>query len=257
MRRAALTLTFGAVAGAGAIALLGDGSGPTAEDAAKPERPQTRRLSGADGSRWAYVRAATPARGAPRSTAMRVARISLETSVRTREVVLAIAERRGANGRLWTRVRFPVRPPRRATGWVPRRSLGAYHLTTTRLRIDRGTLTATLRDAGRAVWRAPVAIGTTTNPTPPGRFYVRSRIVPTEGGVVEPGGFYGVFAFGTSGYAPNLSDWPGGGVVGIHGTNRPDLIPGRVSHGCVRVRNAEIARLRELMPLGTPVEIVG
>ena len=52
-----------------------------------------------------------------------------------------------------------------------------------------------------------------------------------------------------------LSDWPGGGVVGIHGTNQPQLLPGRVSHGCVRVPNAAIRRLARLMPIGTPVRI--
>ena len=30
---------------------------------------------------------------------------------------------------------------------------------------------------------------------------------------------YGPWAFGTSAYSV-LSDWPGGGVVGIHGTNQ-------------------------------------
>jgi lipoprotein-anchoring transpeptidase ErfK/SrfK len=61
-------------------------------------------------------------------------------------------------------------------------------------------------------------------------------------------------AFGTSAYSV-LSDWPGGGVVGIHGTNQPGLLPGRVSHGCIRVPNAKIARLARLMPIGTPVRI--
>lgn len=102
-----------------------------------------------------------------------------------------------------------------------------------------------------------VAIGTQADPTPTGRFYVNSRIVPVEDGTARPDGFYGVFAFGTSAHAPNLSDWPGGGIVAVHGTNRPDLIPGRVSKGCVRVSNERISRLRALMPLGTPIEIVG
>jgi lipoprotein-anchoring transpeptidase ErfK/SrfK len=44
-------------------------------------------------------------------------------------------------------------------------------------------------------------------------------------------------------------------VVGIHGTNQPGLIPGRVSHGCVRVRNTQIRKLRLLMGLGTPIRI--
>lgn len=52
-----------------------------------------------------------------------------------------------------------------------------------------------------------------------------------------------------------LTDWPGGGYIGIHGTNRPELIPGRISHGCIRLRNADVLRLARLMPLGTPISI--
>jgi lipoprotein-anchoring transpeptidase ErfK/SrfK len=47
----------------------------------------------------------------------------------------------------------------------------------------------------------------------------------------------------------------GGGFIGIHGTNQPGILPGRVSHGCIRMRNSAILRLRRLMPLGTPVQI--
>ncbi|MGZ5310042.1 MAG: L,D-transpeptidase, partial [Solirubrobacterales bacterium] len=70
----------------------------------------------------------------------------------------------------------------------------------------------------------------------------------------EPGGPYGPLAFGTSAYS-RLSDWPGGGVIGIHGTNQPELIPGRPSHGCIRVLNPALRRLARLMPIGTPVWI--
>jgi lipoprotein-anchoring transpeptidase ErfK/SrfK len=86
-------------------------------------------------------------------------------------------------------------------------------------------------------------------PTPRGTFYVRNRLEryasPT----------YGPLAFGTSARSETLTDWPAGGFVGIHGTNRPDLIPGRVSHGCIRMRNADILALGRLMPIGTPVVI--
>ena len=51
------------------------------------------------------------------------------------------------------------------------------------------------------------------------------------------------------------TDWPAGGFVGIHGTDRPDLVPGRVSHGCIRFRNADILALARRMPVGTPVTI--
>jgi lipoprotein-anchoring transpeptidase ErfK/SrfK len=65
---------------------------------------------------------------------------------------------------------------------------------------------------------------------------------------------YGPRAFGTSACS-GLSDWPGGGVIGIHGTNQPYLIPGWPSHGCIRVANRPIRRLARLMPIGTPVRI--
>jgi lipoprotein-anchoring transpeptidase ErfK/SrfK len=53
-----------------------------------------------------------------------------------------------------------------------------------------------------------------------------------------------------------LTDWPGGGFIGIHGTNQPEILPGRVSHGCVRMPNPAVLRLARLMPLGTPVTIL-
>ena len=74
-------------------------------------------------------------------------------------------------------------------------------------------------------------------------------------GLRRAGSVYGPLAFITSATSPTLTDWPGGGIVGIHGTNQPGLIPGRISHGCVRLRNADILRLAKLMPVGTPLTI--
>jgi lipoprotein-anchoring transpeptidase ErfK/SrfK len=102
----------------------------------------------------------------------------------------------------------------------------------------------------KVVFRAPVGIGKRGTPTPAGRFYVRDRVVR----YASP--FYGPVAFGTSARSATLTDWPGGGFVGIHGTDRPDLIPGRVSHGCIRMRNRDILRLAALMPVGTPLRVV-
>lgn len=42
----------------------------------------------------------------------------------------------------------------------------------------------------------------------------------------------------------------------IHGTNRPDGVGMRVSHGCVRLYPEDIERLYEITPIGTPVRIV-
>ena len=66
---------------------------------------------------------------------------------------------------------------------------------------------------------------------------------------------YGPRAFGLNARSNVLTDWLGGGFIGIHGTNDPGILPGRVSHGCVRMRNPAIMRLFGLMPLGTPVSI--
>jgi len=41
----------------------------------------------------------------------------------------------------------------------------------------------------------------------------------------------------------------------MHGTSQPELIPGRPSHGCVRLRNRDIERLYRLTPVGTPLRI--
>jgi lipoprotein-anchoring transpeptidase ErfK/SrfK len=60
---------------------------------------------------------------------------------------------------------------------------------------------------------------------------------------------------GTAAYSNVLTDWPGGGVIGMHGTDEPRLIPGRPSHGCIRLRNPDITRLYALTPIGTPVSI--
>jgi lipoprotein-anchoring transpeptidase ErfK/SrfK len=136
-----------------------------------------------------------------------------------------------------------------ATGWVRRAALGGYATVTTRLDIDLRTLRATLYRDGRLVLSAPVGVGAAGTPTPAGRFYIRDKLTRYR----SPA--YGPVAFGTSARSPTITDWPAGGYVGIHGTDRPDLLPGRVSHGCIRLRNADILRLARAMPVGTPLTI--
>jgi lipoprotein-anchoring transpeptidase ErfK/SrfK len=132
---------------------------------------------------------------------------------------------------------------------VPRGSLGAYQTVDTHLVVDRRLLLATLYRDGTAIFTAPIGIGTDAWPTPAGVFTVRSRLTR----YASP--FYGPIAFGTTARSSVLTDWPAGGFVGIHGTDEPQLIPGRVSHGCIRMRNDAIRRLAELMPIGTPLTI--
>jgi lipoprotein-anchoring transpeptidase ErfK/SrfK len=205
------------------------------------------RLDDTGVSLWAPVLQAAGALSRPALGAPLVARLPTRTPEGTANIVLVL-ERQARAGRLWVRVRLPVLPNNR-TGWVERRALGGYVTVRTRLVIDRTRLRATLLQAGRPVFRAPIGVGTARWPTPIGSFYIRNRLKKYQ----SP--FYGPVAFGTSARSPVLTDWPAGGFVGIHGTDRPDLLPGRVSHGCVRMRNDDILRLAALMPVGTPVSI--
>ena len=200
-------------------------------------------------ARRAAVLQAVTARRFPRLNASAVATLRTRTPEGTDAVVLALEEREDEIGLPWVRVRLPVLP-HDATGWVPRQALGPYAVLRTRLILDTTRLRARLVRAGRVVFRAPIGVGKAKWPTPRGEFFVRNELT----GFGDP--FYGPIAFGTSARSAVLTDWPGGGFVGIHGTNRPDLLPGRISHGCVRLRNADILRLAKLMPIGTPVTVL-
>jgi hypothetical protein len=200
-------------------------------------------------SLWSFVRRATTARTTPRRAGAAVARLASTTAEGTASTLLVLGRARDAAGRVWVRVRLPVLP-NGTTGWVPRRALGGYRAVRTRLVVDVRRLRATLLRNGRPLMRADIGVGLDQWPTPRGRFYIRNKLVRYRSG------FYGPLAFGTSARSAVLTDWPGGGFIGIHGTNQPELLPGRVSHGCIRMRNADIVRLGRLMPVGTPMEVL-
>jgi lipoprotein-anchoring transpeptidase ErfK/SrfK len=199
-------------------------------------------------SRWAYPQAMAAVHQLPSARSRVVAQLHFLTTDGQAEVYLALRSYVIAPQE-WISVSIPGRP-NGVTGWVPASALGELHVTREYLRVNRETLRATLYRDGRAIFRAPVGVGRPALPTPAGHFYVTERLTALGGP------FYGPYALGTSAYAPSLGDWPGGGVVGIHGTDEPQLIPGRPSHGCIRLRNADIARLWPLVEVGTPIEIV-
>jgi lipoprotein-anchoring transpeptidase ErfK/SrfK len=233
----------------------GSGAATSADGLPAPIRPaftpgRPERLRGVRFvSRWAPVVRPATALARPEAGAPAVAAVSTRTPEDTANIVLVIGRRVGADGRLWVHARLATLPNGR-TGWLPRSALGGYGTVDTELRVDTAKLTATLLVRGRAVLRAPVGVGQPRWPTPRGRFYIRDELTKFAGAT------YGPLAFGTSARSAVLTDWPAGGFVGIHGTDRPDLIPGRVSHGCIRMRNPDILRLARLMPVGTPLTVV-
>ncbi len=231
-----------------ALALAVSVAGVAAGSAVGGTSPMTKVISNETTlTRWAYPNEAGIVYASPDPAAHRMARLHPYTEDGRPEIYLALRLRTDAGGESWVQVRLPMRP-NGLLGWVRRDELGPLHTVVTQLRVNRGTLRATLYRRGRAIWSSRIGVGKRGTSTPAGRFYVREKLTK----YASP--FYGPIAFGTSAYS-HLSEWPRGGVVGIHGTSEPELIPGRVSHGCIRVPNGAIRRLARLMPLGTPVLI--
>ena len=214
----------------------------------EPQQPFP--LTGPGGlSRWAAVNRAVVARARPTSGAPRVGLVPELTPEETTNLVQLLSGYADAQGRQWLRVRLSRRT-NTATGWVPRDALGPARGVWTHLVVDRIALTATLYRRGRPIFRTPVGVGKSYWPTPAGDFYIRNQLTGFGNSKL-----YGPIAFGTSAQSAVLTDWPGGGFIGIHGTGWPWLLPGYVSHGCVRMPNPAIRRLASLLPIGTPVSI--
>jgi len=165
------------------------------------------------------------------------------------QVVLAIRARRDAHRNWWYELSLPARPNGQR-GWV-RGDMVDLHGMRNRIVVHVRARTIEVRRAadGKLLLRSVVAVGKPGAETPLGRnFYVQGRFTPKDP-------FFGPFVLETSAYS-KLSDWPGGGLAGIHGTNRPDLLGRAVSHGCVRVPNAVDRALEQLAPLGTPIDLL-
>jgi lipoprotein-anchoring transpeptidase ErfK/SrfK len=199
-------------------------------------------------SHYAFVERSVIARSGPARDARPVARLRLRTEDGTDELVQVLATvSRG--GREWRRVRLPILP-NNSTGWVRAGALSRPRTVRTSLYVDRARRLLVLYRDGAPIFRAQVGVGLRGTPTPAGHFYIRDKLTGFPRGTI-----YGPLAFGTSAKSAVLTDWPRGGVIGIHGTNEPQLLPGRVSHGCIRMRNHDITRLAKLLPIGTPLTI--
>ena len=123
--------------------------------------------------------------------------------------------------------------------------------TTLRIEVNLSEHRLTLFDGDNVITFGTVAIGRSWTPTPIGTTYVAEILVNPD-----QENLYGPFAMGLALYSDELTEYAGGnGQIGIHGTNRPDLLGHDVSHGCVRTHNDLISELAGRVPLGTPVLI--
>lgn len=164
--------------------------------------------------------------------------------------VVLITRRTVVDGVPWVEVLLPMRP-NGTRGWIPQDVL-VLSRTRVRVAIDLSQRRLRVFRAGKRVMTASIAIGKPATPTPTGvRFAIAERIDTNM-----PGGFLGPIVLPLTGFSETLNEFAGGnGRVAIHGTSLPALIGTRASHGCMRMRNADIVRLARLATPGTPVAI--
>jgi hypothetical protein len=198
-------------------------------------------------TRWTVAAHRAPIRRRPRRGAREVDRLRFLGGSNAFAVYGLLLARADHRGRVWMKLRIPGRPNGRV-GWVRAVAVLDPQIVRRQLVVDTGTLRAALYRRGRKIWSAPVGVGTASTPTPRGHFFLERE----EGAIFGPA--YGPNIFFTTAFS-NLPSWPGGGVVGMHGTNQPQLVPGRPSHGCIRLHNADAARLARLARVGTPLLI--
>jgi hypothetical protein len=257
-RRIARLRQASIAAAAGLVAALAIAGGASAAPVVSPEArdplgalrepgDELRLSDDTSVNRWATAFRRAPVRERPAAGARSVGLLRFVSSSGAAEIFGVLRARMDGQGRTWLQVRVPGRPNGRV-GWAPADAFGPLRVTRKLLIVTRRTARATLYRNGLRIWRAPVGVGKPSTPTPRGHFFIDRQ----EGAIYGP--TYGPRILFTNAFS-SLEDWPGGGIVGVHGTDQPGLVPGRPSHGCIRLHNADVRRLARLAPVGTPLLI--
>jgi hypothetical protein len=201
-------------------------------------------------TRWAYVNQTAWIHSRPDGSSPRIGRLTWYTPDGFSSIYLLLRTHWDARGLAWVKVRIPGRPNGH-TGWVERGALGPFHLTHLLVVVNRERMRMYFYSRGHQIWSAPVGVGKPGTPTPTGHFWIDERFT-----ITDPASGYYPYAFGTTDYS-TLTEWPGGGVVGIHGPYYdPQGIPGQMSHGCIRLEVADDFWLAAHLRLGTPLHVL-
>lgn len=151
----------------------------------------------------------------------------------------------------WLEVYLPIRP-NLSTGWI-RAAEVTLVSDPYRVQVNLPEHRVTVWRTAGVIFGAAVGVGHAVTPTPAGRYFITELLAQPD-----PHGVYGPYAFGLSAHSDVLHEFDGAdGEIGLHGTDSPQGIGSDVSHGCIRMNNPGITRLARLLPLGTPVTIVG
>ena len=190
------------------------------------------------------------ARARPASHSALIQRVSATRPITGEQTVLpVIAQRSDSHGVAWLKVLLPGRPNSH-TGWIASRSTTA-ETTNWRITVGLSTRRVTVRFDGRVRRRFMAVVGKASTPTPQGHFFVEENVALDSAAVGAP------YGLALSARSDALQHFDGGpGQIALHGTDNIGGIPGTAaSHGCVRLRTANITWLAHHIGPGTPVTI--
>jgi lipoprotein-anchoring transpeptidase ErfK/SrfK len=202
----------------------------------------THQLAALDRTSEAYAR--------PASGAAPIQRVSQTGPITGEQTVLpVIGHHTDPNGVAWLKVLLPGRPNGHA-GWITSRST-TPRITDWQITVRLSTRKVTVLFDGSPRRRFTAVVGKPSTPTPQGRFFVEENVALGPRGVGAP------YALALSARSNVLQEFDGGpGQIALHGTNNIGGIPGTAaSHGCVRLRTANITWLADHIAPGTPVTI--
>jgi lipoprotein-anchoring transpeptidase ErfK/SrfK len=161
-------------------------------------------------------------------------------------LVFLVQQRQGD----WLEVQLNTRP-NQTTAWIRAADVDLRQVAH-RIVVSLAARTMTVYDGQTPVMEAPVAIGTSSTPTPRGNYYIDGAVRTPD-----PSGVYGPYQVSVAAFSEVLMSFGTGvGQIAFHGTNAPGLVGDAVSNGCLRMRNADITRLANTVHIGTPVQIV-
>ena len=126
------------------------------------------------------------------------------------------------------------------------------------LEINKLRATITLRKGGVPIKIWPVSTGAPDTPTPEGNFYIIAKNEleadqrPTFGTRWMKLGQYYPNSISSKGSTDTLASRG----IGIHGTGDPKTVGSSITHGCIRMLNQDVEELYQLIPNGTPVNVV-
>jgi lipoprotein-anchoring transpeptidase ErfK/SrfK len=145
--------------------------------------------------------------------------------------------------------------PNGSTTWIP---LSDVSLSTTpyHLILNLASEHLVVYEYGKEIMDFPAGVGAPDDPTVTGNFFITMRVSPPDAG-------YGPFVLVTSAHSDTISDWEDSGdaIIAIHGpiTSYDDQLIGTtgaaISHGCIRLHDADLAQLN-VIPPGSPLDII-